>query len=311
MRVSFDQLRALVWIARLGSFQAAAKKLSLSQPAVSHRLKELEEALGTQLFERGGRHTGVRLTTEGTAALSYAERLLQLNAEMVDRLQSHDPLRGTLRLGAPDSFALICLGELLQLLQTEYPALKVEVTVSNSTVLNALVIDRKLDICFLSEPDVASDITLHFLGTIENAWFAPKAFNFDTTKALRPRDLLDKPIFTNPPSSRLQVTIEHWFASDDLQVPFVNTCDNLSVIRQLVKLGAGIAVLPAPIVEDDVRDGSIVKLKVSPSVERHRIYAAYAQASAGYGTNAVIRVAEAIIRKQRFLKKSTRSKKDD
>jgi DNA-binding transcriptional LysR family regulator len=97
------------------------------------------------------------------------------------------------------------------------------------------------------------------------------------------------------------VTIERWFRTENMQMPFVSTCDNLSVIRQLVKEGAGIAVLPVPIVTKDLADGSIVMLDVRPPVENHRVYAAYHEVVTGYGTNTIIRAAEAVIRRNSFL----------
>ena len=52
MRLRLDQLEAVFWIARLGSFRAAAERLNLTQPTVSMRIRELEEQVGGPLFDR-------------------------------------------------------------------------------------------------------------------------------------------------------------------------------------------------------------------------------------------------------------------
>mgnify|MGYP003340213506 CR=1 FL=1 len=59
MRISLDQVEALVWIARLGSFRAAAHQLNVSQPAISGRIRELERQLGGRGVLMGGA-SGVR-----------------------------------------------------------------------------------------------------------------------------------------------------------------------------------------------------------------------------------------------------------
>ena len=113
MNVTLGQLRAFERIVRLGSFHAAARELDLSQPSVSQRIRELEEvARHTPLFIRRGPR--VSLTAEGHALIEYADRLLGTAGEMVERFRTRDPLKGMLRLGVNESFALICLPDLLQ-----------------------------------------------------------------------------------------------------------------------------------------------------------------------------------------------------
>lgn len=64
-RFTLAQIEAFYWIARLRTFQKAAKQLNLSQPTVSLRVRDLERALGARLFERVGR--GIRLSHDGAA----------------------------------------------------------------------------------------------------------------------------------------------------------------------------------------------------------------------------------------------------
>src|SRR5690554_5790751 len=126
-RLNLEQLRAFVHIARLGTFHAAAHHLGLTQPSVSQRIRELEATLDAQLFTRRGPR--ISLTIEGRALLDYAARMLAVETEIAERFESRDPLKGMLRLGVSDSFALVCLTELLRRLEMRYPQLKVSVVV--------------------------------------------------------------------------------------------------------------------------------------------------------------------------------------
>ncbi len=97
---------------------------------MSQRIRELEAALNTELFLRRGPR--ISLTAEGHALVDYADRLLAGTGEMVDRFRTHDPLKGTLRLGLNESFALICLPELLGRLEQRYPAIRTSVFVGDT-----------------------------------------------------------------------------------------------------------------------------------------------------------------------------------
>ena len=112
MDVTLSQLRTFERIVRLGSFRAAALELDLSQPSVSQRIRDLESALQTPMFVRSGPR--VSLTAEGQALLEYADRMLATAGELVERFRTRDPLKGTLRLGVNETFAFICLPELLK-----------------------------------------------------------------------------------------------------------------------------------------------------------------------------------------------------
>ena len=98
INVTLSQVLAFERVVRLGTVHAAAEDLGLSQPAVSQRIRELEQTLGAKLFVRNGRR--ITVSADGTAMLAYADQLLKTTDEMVLRLRSHDPgnRRGTEKL---------------------------------------------------------------------------------------------------------------------------------------------------------------------------------------------------------------------
>ncbi|MGP1615138.1 MAG: LysR family transcriptional regulator, partial [Pollutimonas bauzanensis] len=72
-KYSLAQVEALLAISRLGTFQAAARHINVTQPTISLRIKELEEALGSKFFEREGRKA--KLSGDGVIAAQYAEQI--------------------------------------------------------------------------------------------------------------------------------------------------------------------------------------------------------------------------------------------
>ena len=76
MRFTLDQLRTLVVVARTGGVHKAAQEMHLTQPAITARIRNLEQSLGVELFDR---KAAMRLTKSGRALVSYAEQYLKLN----------------------------------------------------------------------------------------------------------------------------------------------------------------------------------------------------------------------------------------
>jgi DNA-binding transcriptional LysR family regulator len=116
MNITLNQLRAFERIVRLGSFSGAARSCGLTQPSISQRIHELETALDTSLFLRNGPR--IKPTAEAHALLAYADRVLETEIEMRERFRSRDPLRGLLRIGVSENFALICMAEMFRRLES-------------------------------------------------------------------------------------------------------------------------------------------------------------------------------------------------
>lgn len=105
-----ELLRAFVTVADAGSVTAAAKRLGLSQPAVSLQLQKLESLVGKALLDRQGR--GLAPTAEGTTLGRYARQILALNDEALARLQA-PAAEALVRVGLPNDFAVTVLPDLL------------------------------------------------------------------------------------------------------------------------------------------------------------------------------------------------------
>ena len=123
--LDLDLVRTFVTIAGTGNFTRAAEILRRQQSTISLQVQRLEIALGQKLIERTPR--SVRLTSEGETFLGYARRLLDLNDEVVSRV-NEPHMQGIVRLGTPEDFATRHLPEVLARFTQAYPAVALEVT---------------------------------------------------------------------------------------------------------------------------------------------------------------------------------------
>lgn len=126
-------LKSFVAIADTGSFSRAADFVGRTQPAISQQIKRLEQALGHRLFVRGPKR--VSLTQQGEAYLSYARRILDLQAEAWSRLNEPDA-EGEIRIGTPEDFATFRLSAILARFRREHP--RVQLSVRCDLTLNLM-----------------------------------------------------------------------------------------------------------------------------------------------------------------------------
>jgi DNA-binding transcriptional LysR family regulator len=285
MNVTLSQLRAFERIVRLGSFHAAARELRLSQPSVSQRIRELEGALQAALFVRRGPR--VSLTAEGHALVEYADRVLGATGEMVERFRTRDPLKGMLRLGVNETFALVCLPELLRRLEQRYPAIRASVFVGDTGVVSRKLDAQELDIAVVSEPSVAKHVKQEPLGKNEFGWFTGAAVDMPR-RALSPADLRSYHLIVPPPPARLHATVSQWFADAGARPARVSTCNSISATMLAVLHGTAIGLLPVRVMQQEIARRSAKLVRVAPQVPAHRVSICYQISEFGPGLNVLV-----------------------
>lgn len=147
-------LRAFVAVKEAGSFTRAARRLNLTQSAVSHQIRRLEEQVGRPLLYRTTR--SVTLTEDGSDFFRCAEQIL-LSLDALNRRFQASPVSGVVRFGVPENFIGDRLPTLLCQFARAYPAVQLDVNVSMSIDLGMMVKACDLDLAVvLTLPEAAN-----------------------------------------------------------------------------------------------------------------------------------------------------------
>ena len=298
MRITLRQIEAFYWTARLGSVHAAAEHLNFSQPALSTRIKELEAALGMELFTRKSQR--MQLTHEGRDAITQAERVLGAAQEFERIGRAGPPLEGVLRLGSDESTAMVALSDILSQLKHRHPKLIVELTIDVGTVLKEKLRKRDIDIALHTAGGAASHVVDELLGWVDFQWVASRDFEVpegDFTPAVASQ----LPILTNPPPSTLNRIVQTWLQSGGFNFDAVNSSNSLQLMLRLVQAGHALAVLPVPVVRAMVATGELRTLPASPVIPPAAYYASYVKDDARRGTPTVVDVARTVLQAHRFF----------
>lgn len=126
------------------SFTKAAAALHVSQPALSQQVRQLEESLGAQLFDRSGRTT--RLTDAGDVYLLYARRAYQQLREAKSAIHDvSDLTRGSLRLAVTPTFTTYLVGPVIKAFHSRYPKITLNLKEISQERIEELLLAGELD----------------------------------------------------------------------------------------------------------------------------------------------------------------------
>ncbi len=298
MPLTLAQIRAFDSIVRLGSFQAAARELALTQPSVSQRIRELEATLGTALFIRHGPR--VSLTTEGHALVDHARRLLDDTASVIARFRERNPLRGLLRLGLNESFALVCLPDLLQRLEAEYPNLKTAIHVGDTAEVSRLLNERRLDVGIVSLPDLEPHVHAEPIGSNELGWFVGRSMQIGD-RPQSPLALSRYHLIIGPQSARIHATAMSWFAQTGVTPPLVSMCNSMPVTIRIILAGRAIGLVPVRLMQEHLADKDARQVVVIPAVGGHRVSLCYQASEFGPKLQQVMNVVRSVIAERRVF----------
>jgi DNA-binding transcriptional LysR family regulator len=149
--LNLDQLRTLLEVVELGSFSAAARRLNLTQPAVSLQIRELERRFGVRLIERLGKRAH---TTAPGATLVEAARRIFHECDLIDAAMRpyRDGWIGRVQIGATNTMLVHVLPPILRELSREHPGIDLHVTNMPTRESVERILQNRLDLALVTLP---------------------------------------------------------------------------------------------------------------------------------------------------------------
>jgi DNA-binding transcriptional LysR family regulator len=259
--MNLHHLRAFAAVADEGNITRAARRLQTSQPAVSKQLSDLEEALGTSLLDRLPR--GVRLTEAGEVLLRHAERIFAAErAAEAELLELAGLMRGRLSIGASTTIGGYLLPQVFGAFNRAYPRVKLELAITNTSAVHALVLDDRIDLGF-TEGFVASEQldsqAFHHDHMVTIA--TPDHFLLKRPKVTC-RDLAGVPLISREVGSGTREVIEAALRERGVEMEPVMSLGSSEAVKRAAQAGLGVAIVSRLVVEDELASGRLVVLHV-------------------------------------------------
>ncbi len=241
-------LKALVEVARSGSFTTAADRLFLTQPSVSKLIRGLEDELGVVLLQRTTRRVG--LTDAGRIVFAHAEDMLLRATRIGNELAELQGLqRGELRIGVPPlgpHLMVSLIGEY----RRRYPGIELRFFEDGSRAIGSALVDGSLEFGGLLAPVDAARFEHRMLIDDRLALLAPARSRWAGRSAVRLAELADEPLILFLSSYMLNESILDACHRLGFTPSIAGRSGQIGFILELVRSGVGIALLPSSELRD-------------------------------------------------------------
>ena len=252
-----QNLRAFLLVAESRSFSQAAKRLHLTQPAVSKRIAQLEAQLNVSLFDRIGRR--ISTTEAGEALLPHARAVhLELQAAQQSVRDLAGEVRGRLRLATSHHIGLHRLPPLLSFFSKAFPAVQLDIDFMDSEQAYELTLQGEVELAVvtLAPSPIANIVT-------RPIWLDPLDFmvqqdtQLTRKKALGLQELSQHPAILPGLNTYTGQIVKSLFEQRRLPIQIAITTNYLETIRMMASVGLGWTVLPR-----SMRDPSLATLPI-------------------------------------------------
>jgi LysR family hydrogen peroxide-inducible transcriptional activator len=262
--VTLTELRYIVAVARERHFGHAAQTCFVSQPTLSVAIKKLEEELGVMLFERGPGEVSV--TPVGQRVVEQAQRVLEEASRVKDLAAAgHDPLAGTLRLGAIYTIGPYLLPKLIPVLRRLAPAMQLMIQENFTHRLAEMLKQGEVDVILVALPFSESGVATRAVYDEPFLVALPQGHALEKKKHITSDELARE--------SLLLLGSGHCFRDQVLDLcsnvqrtkrgALARTLEggSLETIRQMVASGVGVTVLPATAVQPGESSGGLIRIR--------------------------------------------------
>lgn len=253
------QVRAFCTLARTGSFTQTARDLHLTQSAVSHSIKALEQDVGCRLLDRLGKR--VVLTQAGEQLLHHATKIL-LEMEQAREAIAHLGKwgRGRLRLGASTTACQHLIPPVLREFKESFPEHVISIEPGDTPALLAALLRHRVDLALSLEPENEPQLEFHHLFTDELVFLVGALHPWAVAGRVEREEIPKQSYITYSKGSVTFRLTENYFRKESMVLNSVFELGSMEATKELVKLGLGICILAPWVAKKEIQEGSLVAL---------------------------------------------------
>lgn len=256
-RIAIYHLETLLWIARLGTFRAAAERLGTTQPAISARVREIEAQLGIEVFRKEGRR--MVLTARGRNLVQDCEPLWAGLETALLRAGGFAGASGVVRIATGEIAAASCLPRFVEGVERDLPGVTLEIELDLTARMLQQLLSATCDIAFLAGPVASPGVRTTAIGAVELVWVASR----ETAAAGGFARTL--PLWSIPSHSPIHGAMLDSLESGGIASGPINTCNNVRTLVEIVRCGGGAAVLPETMIRGELARGELVEVLARPA----------------------------------------------
>lgn len=253
------QLTTFLKIAGLGNFTLAAEALGYAQSTVTTQIKQLEEELGVALFDRLGK--SVVLTAAGTRLLGYAEKMKQLEREILLDIPISDEPSGTLKIGVSETLCYQLFPKYLLEYKKKYPKVEIQLMFVTHDTFPEMLKKGALDIVYTLNPLIIRDDLLLLYNRPENlSFFASPGNTLASRNEISEKDLDSIPLLLTPNNCNFHNMLITDLKKHGITPKIELETSSKEILKQFAINDLGVTFIPDMSAMNEIESGKLVKL---------------------------------------------------
>ena len=258
--MTLRHMKIFISVCKEKSITIAAKKLYISQPAVSNAIKELESYYGTPLFDRISKK--IYLTKTGETVYDYALHINSLFEELETSVRNSD-ITSHLKIGSSITIGTHLMPDLVKKFTEQYPFVQTYITIDSSDIIEKNILDNELDFALI-EGIVHSDhiISKDFIED-ELVVGCDNHHELLNRKMVSLQELFQQKFLMREKNSGTREFAESILAVHNFYINPIWESSSTEAIIHAVSKGIGISILPLQLVQDYINRNQISKIQVA------------------------------------------------
>jgi DNA-binding transcriptional LysR family regulator len=264
--LSLDQLRALTEVADTGSFTEAARRLNLTQPAISLQVRELESRFGVALIERMGKRAFA--TAAGRDLIEHGRRMMSEADRALTTMRRHKDGRvGRVHLGTGVTALTYLLPPMLRRLRASHPDIELVITTGTTDTIVEQMLANLIDLGFITLPVDARLFQVTAIRRDPLLAILP-ASERNAPQTITPAELAKRPLILEYGKANHTRLTQNWMRAAGLDARPVMEIDNIEAIKPLVAAGLGASVIPGAAIGDRGTIPGVIVRPLKPALAR-------------------------------------------
>ena len=268
--INLELYRTFYWAAKEKNLSKAAERLFITQPSVSHAIKQLEEGLSITLFHRGPK--GVKLTEEGQLLYEHVEQALHY-LESAERIisETNDLLRGELRIGGGDSLIKYYLLPHLKNFNNDHPQVQLNLAHGTTAEIIRQVKEGRIDFGIIRLPLFDESLVAIEAITVQDCFVAGPKFAQLADQPMSLKELQKYPLILFTKTSTSRRFIQDFAASLGLVLEPEIELASVDLLIEFAKAGMGVSFVTKQFVHKELENGSLVELKLTDNIPSRNV----------------------------------------
>ncbi|MBQ8451739.1 MAG: LysR family transcriptional regulator [Clostridia bacterium] len=270
--INYNLYKSFLVVYETQNISRAAESLFISQPAVSHNIKELEKQLGIQLFYK--KANGMNATNEADILYKYISSAFNSIWKGEHTITDMAGLNtGYVKIGAPAYISVIFLSKIITEFRKEHPNVKIEIVNKPINELNNMLSSQNLDIIFDSSPVTGEKnrVETTYIKSYEHCFVATDKFY--TGKTLGIEGVNNLPLIITSQTSEEIKLLKSTYV--DIKINPIIEAASADAVIKFVKDGNGVGYIQEDYVAQDLATGELKKINLAFSTPKLDVYCGY------------------------------------